>query len=103
VEVEHRSALTRARSGEHWPQRLQRLHLCSALGHLVQPLSHFPHPALCHRLPRVPPLPFAPLLKLCLHLHLRPFRLPRILSTWAILFLLLWLGRAAVLRSGCLH
>ena len=57
----------------------------------------------CHRLPRVLPLPFAPPLKLCLHLHLRPFRLPRILSTWAILFLLLWLGRAAVLRSGCLH
>ena len=57
----------------------------------------------CHRLPRVPPLPFAPPLKLYLHLHLRPFRLPRILCTRTILFLLRWLRRAAVLRSGCLH
>jgi len=51
VEVERRSALTRARSGEHRPQRLQRLHLCLAPGHLVQPLSHFPHPALPRPLP----------------------------------------------------
>ena len=56
-----------------------------------------------HRLPLVPLLPFLPPLKLCLYLHLRPFHLPRILSTWAIRCLLHWLRRAAVWRSGCLH
>ena len=86
MEVEQRSALTRARSGEHWPQRLQRLHLCLAPVHLVQPLSHFPHPALPRhlhlrfrflRLLRLPARPLQQERRLGNRLQLTPCRLKR--------------------------